>query len=90
MQEGIPLIFEVAHIPVFRATQFLESLIRTGVPSRGEVTDPAMAAHAESVMLNKGPFIFEAINELDLLFGRMGDHIRPKTHQLKPLRSWHR
>jgi len=88
MQEEMLWLCEAAHIPVIWATQVLESLIKTGVPSRGEMTDAAMAARAESVMLNKGPFIFEAIHQLDMLLGRMRDHIRKKTHQLRPLRSW--
>jgi pyruvate kinase len=88
MQEEILWLCEAAHVPVIWATQVLEGLIKTGVPSRGEMTDAAMAARAECVMLNKGPFVFEGIQELDRLLGRMKGHISKKTHQLRPLQSW--
>ena len=39
---------EAAHAPVVWATQVLESMCRTGVPSRAEVTDAANAARAEA------------------------------------------
>jgi len=35
------------------ATQMLESLAKTGLPSRAEDTDAAMSERAECVMLNK-------------------------------------
>ncbi|MGE3919084.1 MAG: pyruvate kinase, partial [Hyphomicrobiaceae bacterium] len=51
MQEEILWIGEAAHVPVIWATQVLEHLVRKGTPSRGEMTDAAMAARAECVML---------------------------------------
>jgi pyruvate kinase len=47
-----------------------------------------MAARAECVMLNKGPWLFEAIEMLDALFARMAGHLHKKSHLLRPLRSW--
>jgi len=88
IQEEILWLCEAAQIPVIWATQVLESYLKTGVPSRGEMTDAAMAARAECVMLNKGPFLFEGIAELDRLIGRMREHISKKSHLLRPLRSW--
>ena len=88
MQEEILWIGEAAHVPVIWATQVLEHLIKKGTPSRGEMTDAAMAARAECVMLNKGPYLFEAIDELDTLLGRMGEHQHKKTPQLRRLKSW--
>lgn len=88
MQEELLWLGEAAQIPVIWATQVLESFIKSGVPSRGEMTDAAMSARAECVMLNKGPFLFEAIAELDLLLGRMGEHTHKKTPQLRRLTSW--
>ncbi|MBN2630341.1 MAG: pyruvate kinase [Rhodobacteraceae bacterium] len=88
MQEELLWLCEAAHIPVIWATQVLESYLKTGVPSRGEMTDAAMAARAECVMLNKGPFLFEGIEVLDSLLGRMSGHMHKKTHQLRPLQSW--
>lgn len=63
---------------------------RTGLPSRAEVTDAAMAQRAECVMLNKGPFINEAISVLDDILGRMQDHTRKKRSLLRRLRAWER
>ncbi|MFC3059889.1 pyruvate kinase [Paenirhodobacter populi] len=88
MQEEILWLCEAAQIPVIWATQVLESYLKTGTPSRGEMTDAAMAARAECVMLNKGPYLFEAMQELDQLLGRMNEHMAKKTSLLRPLRSW--
>lgn len=88
MQEEILWIGEAAHVPVIWATQVLEHLVQKGTPSRGEMTDAAMAARAECVMLNKGPYLLEAIDELDTLLGRMEQHQHKKTPQLRRLRSW--
>jgi pyruvate kinase len=88
IQEELLWLGEAAHIPVIWATQVMESYLKTGVPTRGEMTDAAMAARAECVMLNKGPYLFEGIEHLDGLFDRMSGHMRKKTPQLRRLRSW--
>ncbi|GHD24455.1 pyruvate kinase [Tianweitania populi] len=88
IQEEILWLAEAAHVPVIWATQVLESFLKTGVPSRGEMTDAAMGARAECVMLNKGPHLLKAIPELDKLFGRMSEHMSKKTPQLRALQSW--
>ncbi len=88
MQEEILWIAEAAHVPVIWATQVLEHLVKEGMPNRGELTDAAMAARAECVMLNKGPHLVEAIDALDPLLGRMGAHMHKKTPQLRRLTSW--
>ena len=88
MQEEILWIGEAAHVPVIWATQVLEHLIKKGTPSRGEMTDAAMAARAECVMLNKAPYLFEAIDELDTLLERMDTDQHKKTPQLRRLMSW--
>lgn len=88
MQEEMLWIGEAAQVPVIWATQVLERLVQKGRPSRGEMTDAAMAARAECVMLNKGPFLLEAIDELDTLLGRMEEHQHKKTPQLRRLGSW--
>ncbi|WP_338663224.1 pyruvate kinase [Pararoseomonas sp. SCSIO 73927] len=88
MQEEILWLGEAAHVPVIWATQVLERLIKDGVPARGEMTDAAMAARAECIMLNKGPHLAAAIDELDVLLRRMGEHQRKKTPQLRRLSSW--
>jgi pyruvate kinase len=88
MQEEILWICEAAQVPVIWATQVMEHLVKKGVPSRGEMTDAAMSARAECVMLNKGPYLLRAIDELDALFVRMGAHQHKKTHRLRALSSW--
>lgn len=88
MQEEMLWLAEAAHIPVIWATQVLENLVKKGRPSRGEMTDAAMAARAECVMLNKGPHLLEAIEVLETLLGRMGEHQHKKTAQLRALQSW--
>ena len=87
---GNPMAWSsAAQVPVIWATQVLEQLIKKGVLSRGEMTDAATSARAECVMLNKGPFLFDAIAQLDLLLGRVGEHIHKKTPQLRRLASWY-
>jgi pyruvate kinase len=88
MQEEILWICEAAGVPVIWATQVLETLVRDGVPSRGEMTDAAMAARAECVMLNKGPEVGSAVDVLDRLMARMDGHLRKKTPTLRALSAW--
>ncbi|MGX1097617.1 pyruvate kinase [Amorphus sp. MBR-141] len=88
MQEEILWIGEAAQVPVIWATQVLEHLVKKGVPNRAELTDAAMGVRAECVMLNKGPFLLDALDELAGLLGRMGDHVHKKTPQLRRLGSW--
>jgi len=88
MQEEMLWLCEAAHIPVIWATQVLESLVKTGMPSRGDMTDAAMAARAECVILNKGPHVGEAIGALDRLLRRMAEHQSKKTPTLRALQSW--
>jgi pyruvate kinase len=88
MQEEMLWLCEAAHVPVIWATQVLESMIRKGLPSRGEMTDAAMAGRAECVMLNKGPYMAEAVAALDRLLARMAEHQLKKTPRLRALRSW--
>ena len=52
------------NMPVIWATQALETLAKTGQPSRAEITDAAMGERAECVMLNKGPHILDAMRVL--------------------------
>jgi pyruvate kinase len=74
VQEEILWLCEAAHIPVIWATQVLENLAQRGLPSRAEVSDAAMSGRAECVMLNKGPYIVEAVRFLSGVLDRMQDH----------------
>jgi pyruvate kinase len=88
IQEEMLWVCEAAHIPVIWATQVLENFVSTGRPSRAEMSDAAMAQRAECVMLNKGPYVGEAVTILDGVFTRMQDHQVKKTSHLRALRTW--
>ncbi|MEZ4601720.1 MAG: pyruvate kinase [Syntrophotaleaceae bacterium] len=90
VQEEILWLCEAAHMPVIWATQVLESLAKNGIPSRAEITDAAMSERAECVMLNKGPFILEAMRVLGNILERMEDHQHKKISKLRQLRWWQR
>ena len=84
-QEEILWISEAAHVPVIWATQVLETLAKTGTPSRSEITDAAMGERAECVMLNKGPYVVEAVRTLDDILQRMQAHQEKKRSMLRKL-----
>lgn len=88
VQEEILWAAEAAHMPVIWATQVLETLAKTGQPSRAEITDAAMGERAECVMLNKGPHILEAIRALDDILKRMQSHQSKKRALLRALSAW--
>ncbi len=88
VQEEILWLCEAAHLPVIWATQVLDTLARTGQPSRAEITDAAMSERADCVMLNKGPHIGLAIGMLDDILHRMAGHQSKKRPLLRALRSW--
>jgi pyruvate kinase len=88
IQEEILWLGEAAPVPVVWATQVLEHLVKTGMPSLGEMTDAAIAARAECVMLNKGPYLLEAIDQLRMLLRRMDANQPKKAPKLRRLNSW--
>ena len=79
---------EAAHVPAIWATQVLETLAKTGQPSRAEITDAAAGERADCVMLNKGPHINDAIRTLDDILARM-DEVQTKSRTLmRHIHSW--
>ena len=86
IQEEILWFCEAAHMPVIWATQVLETLTKTGLPSRAEITDAASSESAECVMLNKGPHAVEAAKALDDILRRMQSHKEKKSAMLRRLR----
>ncbi len=88
IQEEMLWVCEAAHVPVIWATQVLENFVSKGTPSRAEMTDAAMAERAECVMLNKGPYVAEAVTILDHVLARMQEHQVKKTPQLRALHMW--
>ena len=85
VQNQILWLCEAAHIPVVWATQVLENLAKTGIPTRAEVSDAAMSTNAECVMLNKGPFILEAVRKLKSILIKMEAHSFKKKNSLRAL-----
>ncbi|MEY8371305.1 pyruvate kinase [Aerococcaceae bacterium 50-4] len=85
VQEEILWLCEAAQIPVIWATQVLESLVKSGVPSRAEISDVSMGSRAECVMLNKGEHILEGINLLRSILEDIDEHQFKKTPLMKQL-----
>ena len=85
IQEEILWLCEAAHVPVIWATQVLESLAKNGIASRAEITDAAMSMRADCVMLNKGPYIEQAVAILSDVLQRMEKHQFKKTSLLRAL-----
>ena len=66
----------------------LDELVKDGLSSRAEFTDAAMAQRAECVMLNKGPYVVEAIGFLAELSSKMSRHQTKQAPRLAPWHSW--
>lgn len=85
VQNEILWICEAAHAPVIWATQVLENLAKTGIPTRAEISDVVQGVQAECIMLNKGPFIYDAIALLNNVLERMEAHSFKKKSSLRSL-----
>jgi pyruvate kinase len=85
MQEELLWFGEACHLPVIWATQVLDSLAHSGLPTRAEITDAAMSMRAECVMLNKGPQVASAVRMLADIIGRMEAHQYKKRSLYRPL-----
>ena len=88
VQEEILWCAQAAHMPVIWATQVLEFMARTDLPSRAEISDAGLGVRAECVMLNKGPHITQAIRTLDDILKRMLGHQAKKRPLLRVLKAW--
>jgi pyruvate kinase len=86
VQNEILWLCEAAHVPVIWATQVLDNLAKKGIATRAEITDAALSVRSECVMLNKGPYILEAISELRTILSRMESHSSKNKNALRPLR----
>jgi pyruvate kinase len=85
IQEELLWLGEACHLPVIWATQVLDSVAHTGLPTRAEVTDAAMSMRAECVMLNRGPHIDIATRMLADIICRMEAHQYKKYSLDRPL-----
>jgi pyruvate kinase len=88
IQEEILCCAEAAHMPVIWATQVLETMGKTGMPSRAEISDASMGERAECVMLNKGPYVTQSVRALDDILQRMAGHQAKKSPLLRALKAW--
>lgn len=87
-QEEVLSLAAAARLPVIWATQVAESLLKTGRPSRPEITDIAMAQRAECVMLNKGPHLEEGVAFVDAVLRRMDRRQRKRSPRLAAAELW--
>lgn len=86
VQNQILWLCEAGQIPVIWATQVLDTLAKKGIATRAEISDATISAQAECVMLNKGPFIVEAVQTLKNVLKRMEDHSLKKKNTLRALK----
>ncbi|XP_022736957.1 plastidial pyruvate kinase 4, chloroplastic [Durio zibethinus] len=82
MQEEILSVSGAAHIPVIWATQVLESLVKSGVPTRAEITDAANGRRASCIMLNKGRHIVEAVSTLNSILNSNSEQMKAEVKSL--------
>lgn len=86
VQEEILWLCEAAHVPVIWATQVLETLNKSGIATRSEVTDAARSTQAECVMLNKGKHLLTVLATLQDILHRSGGHHAKKRYIFRPLK----
>lgn len=68
--------------------EVLETLAKTAVSSCAGTSDASMGVRAECLMLNKEPFIADAIRTPEDMLRRMAGHQAKKTPLLDALRAW--
>lgn len=85
IQEELLWICEAAHTPVIWATQVLESLVKSGIPTRSEISDVVAGSRAECIMLNKGDYIVNGVRAVDDILRKFEDHHHKKTSMLRAL-----
>jgi pyruvate kinase len=83
IQDEIAWISEAA--PIIWATQVLETLNKSGIATRSEMTDASHAVMAECVMLNKGDHIIKVIKSLKDILQRSGTHRMKKRYTFRPM-----
>jgi pyruvate kinase len=85
IQEEIVWISESGHVPVIWATQVLETLNKSGIATRSEITDASHSAMAECVMINKGNYVIDVIKTLRDILQRTGAHHIKKRYTFRPM-----
>ncbi|GAB3058667.1 pyruvate kinase [Salinicoccus sesuvii] len=85
IQEEVLWICEAAHVPVIWATQVVESLVKTGIPTRSEMSDVVAGSRTECIMLNKGEYIVDGLKVVADILAKFDDHHYKKTAMLRSL-----
>ena len=85
VQDQILWFCEAGHVPVIWATQVLETLHKTGIATRSEMTDAVHAAAADCIMLNKGDYTLEVMDTLQDVISRSKGHSYKKRYISRPL-----
>ncbi len=78
-------ICNAAHVPMVWATQVLEGLSKTGTPTRSEIIDAVISSNSGCIMLNKGPYILDAISLLNELIKQFEAHRQNEFESFKKL-----
>ncbi|MCS5488927.1 pyruvate kinase [Algoriphagus limi] len=86
VQDEILWICEAGHVPVIWATQVMETLHKSGLATRAEITDASQATMAECIMINKGPHTLEVLDSLQNIIQRMGTHRDKKRYTFRELK----
>lgn len=79
VQEEILNLAHAAHIPVIWATQVLESLTKTGRPTRAEISDVYLGSRAQCIMLNKGKYIKDSILCLEKILSLVQEYKKTRS-----------
>ncbi|MFC3414324.1 pyruvate kinase [Algoriphagus hitonicola] len=85
VQDEILWICEAAHVPVIWATQVMESLHKSGLATRAEITDASKATLAECIMINKGAHTAAVLESLAEIAKRMEGHRDKKRYTFRAL-----
>lgn len=85
IQEEIVWFCEAAHVPVIWATQVLETLNKSGIATRSEITDAAFAGMSECVMINKGDYVISVMKTLKDILRRSSGHHAKKRYTFRPM-----
>jgi pyruvate kinase len=85
IQEEILWISEAGHVPVIWATQVLETLNKSGIATRSEITDATYAAQSECVLINKGNYVINVLKSLTDILRRSGGHHVKKRYTFRPM-----
>ena len=86
IQDEISWLAQSMHMPIIWATHVLDNLVESGLPSRAEISDVYLNNKTDMLMVNKGPFIHEAIKIIRTVNKKINRHMNKKYAQLRKLK----